>query len=231
MKVFATLCWVITMASSAVLAQKTGPANSSGECAISHSGNYDTITIKNCGIGETQGQEIISLLNRIVANQADIGQMEGQLNACLKNVGMRVSSDIFSKAVTILKASPTRSRISIRADQYSASAPIVRQVKEAFTAASDSWTVTPGSPNAFTTVGGVSPPEVEVSEYGDPVAPGASVQLFPGDPAYYAATALKMCGLNPTIGRYKKNSFVSGVPGDDFPRELIVVTFTGGFAQ
>ena len=42
---------------------------------MSHSGNYDTITIHNCGIGEKQGGKIVELLNRVLANQEKLDDL------------------------------------------------------------------------------------------------------------------------------------------------------------
>jgi len=47
----------------------TGSATATGECAISHSGNNDTIIIQNCGIGEEQGKTIIAILKAVLSNQ------------------------------------------------------------------------------------------------------------------------------------------------------------------
>jgi len=44
---------------------KNGTAKASGACSVAHSGNYDTITIQHCGIGEKQGNQIIDLLNKL----------------------------------------------------------------------------------------------------------------------------------------------------------------------
>lgn len=50
-------------------AAQIGPSSASGGCAVSHSGNYDIITIKNCGIGEEQGKKVIKVLDAIVQGQ------------------------------------------------------------------------------------------------------------------------------------------------------------------
>jgi hypothetical protein len=55
---------------SAQQLSNTGKALASGTCAVAHSGNSDVITI-NCGIGEKQGREIVTLLNKIISNQLD----------------------------------------------------------------------------------------------------------------------------------------------------------------
>lgn len=47
----------------------TGPARTSGTCSVAHSGNNDTIIIKNCGIGKEQGDKIVGMLNKILAGQ------------------------------------------------------------------------------------------------------------------------------------------------------------------
>jgi hypothetical protein len=65
--VAASLLW-----GSVLLAQNvpsTGKATASGACAVSHSGNYDTITIKNCGIGEEQGKKVIKVLDALLKGQ------------------------------------------------------------------------------------------------------------------------------------------------------------------
>ncbi len=54
---------------------KTGAASASGDCAVSHSGNYDTITIKNCGIGARQGDKIVDLLNKVLAHQERLDEL------------------------------------------------------------------------------------------------------------------------------------------------------------
>lgn len=48
---------------------KNGNATASGICAVSHSGNNDVITIKNCGIGKEQADKIIQILKAVLANQ------------------------------------------------------------------------------------------------------------------------------------------------------------------
>jgi hypothetical protein len=57
-----------------------GKATASGECSVAHSGNNDTITIKNCGIGEEQGDRIIKMLNQLVT-ASDINAKLDQLLA------------------------------------------------------------------------------------------------------------------------------------------------------
>jgi hypothetical protein len=59
-----------------------GKAISRGECAVSHSGNGDTIIIKNCGIGEEQGRKIVTLLKAVLANQ-NLGEVNAKLDNLL----------------------------------------------------------------------------------------------------------------------------------------------------
>lgn len=64
-------------------------ANARGTCAVSHVGNYDTITITNCGIREEQGKKIEDLLNKILINQdmADVNAKLDQLLKIVSNLG------------------------------------------------------------------------------------------------------------------------------------------------
>ena len=48
---------------------KNSKAASNGACSVAHSGNNDTIIIKNCGIGEQQGQKIIDLLKQVLLDK------------------------------------------------------------------------------------------------------------------------------------------------------------------
>jgi hypothetical protein len=66
-----------------------GSAKSSGECSVAHSGNYDTITIQNCGMGEEQGKKIEELLNKVLTNHdmADANAKLDQLLAIVSSLG------------------------------------------------------------------------------------------------------------------------------------------------
>lgn len=72
-------------------AAQTGPSKASGVCAISHSGNNDTITISNCGIGAEQGSKIISLLKEILA-KGDIASINAKLDELIKVARQPVQS-------------------------------------------------------------------------------------------------------------------------------------------
>jgi hypothetical protein len=69
MKILITACLLTVGLFARGQSIQTGPARASGDCAIAHSGNYDKITIQNCGIGEEQGKKIIKVLDAIVHGQ------------------------------------------------------------------------------------------------------------------------------------------------------------------
>jgi len=63
---------LILLLSTSVLSQNqpsTGKATASGNCAVSHSGNNDTIIIQNCGIGKEEADKITEMLRAVLANQ------------------------------------------------------------------------------------------------------------------------------------------------------------------
>jgi hypothetical protein len=49
---------------------QSGPASTLGECSPANTGNNNTFTI-NCGIGKPQGDQMVSILNKILARQLD----------------------------------------------------------------------------------------------------------------------------------------------------------------
>jgi len=63
-------------------ATKTGPATASGGCAVSHSGNNDTIIISNCGIGKEQADKIIAMLRAVLADR-DLSHVNAKLDDLL----------------------------------------------------------------------------------------------------------------------------------------------------
>jgi len=66
-------------------APQFGPAKATGSCAVAHSGNYDTIYITNCGIGEEQGKKLEDLLKQILAKN-DLADANAKLDQLLKIV-------------------------------------------------------------------------------------------------------------------------------------------------
>ena len=56
---------------TALLAQsQTGPATASGNCGIANTGSGNTFNI-SCGIGKQQGEALLKIINKILANQID----------------------------------------------------------------------------------------------------------------------------------------------------------------
>jgi len=54
--------------------QSTGSAKTKSECSPANTGNNNTFII-NCGIGREQGQALLKILNKILANQLDPEQV------------------------------------------------------------------------------------------------------------------------------------------------------------
>jgi hypothetical protein len=61
----------------------TGKARTSGVCSPATSGNNNTFVIK-CGIGSTQGKQMIEILNKVLANQIDPTTVMTKLDEILK---------------------------------------------------------------------------------------------------------------------------------------------------
>ncbi len=75
---------LLTAISTFCFAQtKNGKATALGQCSVSHSGNGDTITITNCGIGREQGNKIVSLLKQVLLNR-DSTAVNEKLDELLK---------------------------------------------------------------------------------------------------------------------------------------------------
>lgn len=74
------LCGTILAAQSAT---NNGKATATGTCAVSHSGNNDVITIRDCGIGKEQADKIVEMLKAILANQ-ESDSRDAKLNELLE---------------------------------------------------------------------------------------------------------------------------------------------------
>jgi hypothetical protein len=70
-------CWSQTSA--------TGKAATSGSCSPANTGSNNTFIIK-CGIGQKQGQQMLDILNKILANKIDSEQVMAKLDEILKAV-------------------------------------------------------------------------------------------------------------------------------------------------
>jgi hypothetical protein len=88
---------------------KTGTASASGNCAVAHSGNNDTITIKNCGIGVEQGDKIVFLLNEVLS-RGDLTSINKKLDELLSIVGpVKINIVKFLSAPAIAGRNPRSS--------------------------------------------------------------------------------------------------------------------------
>jgi hypothetical protein len=95
MKVLVAGCILGIGLSACGQSTQAGPATASGGCAVSHSGNYDTITIQNCGIGEEQGKKIIKVLNALVQGQESTDfKLDEILQILLKPIKITTSESI-----------------------------------------------------------------------------------------------------------------------------------------
>jgi hypothetical protein len=69
-----------------------GTAQTTGRCSPAVSGNRNTFTI-NCGIGKAQGEMLLKIVNKILANQTDLKKFGNELDEILTGVNaLRKSS-------------------------------------------------------------------------------------------------------------------------------------------
>ncbi len=61
----------------------TGNAKTEATCSAANTGNQNHFTI-NCGIGKQQGQQMIAILNKVLANQLDPTAVMAKLDEILK---------------------------------------------------------------------------------------------------------------------------------------------------
>jgi hypothetical protein len=66
----------------------TGKATTSGSCSPANTGSNNTFTIK-CGIGQKQGQQMLDILNKILANKLDSEQVMAKLDEIQKAMNSR----------------------------------------------------------------------------------------------------------------------------------------------
>lgn len=81
-------------------APKQGAASAKGTCGVAHSGNGDTIIIKNCGIGAEQGEKIIVLLNKVLAS-GDQHAVTLQLDHLLSTLSQPLQSQNNSGGINV----------------------------------------------------------------------------------------------------------------------------------
>lgn len=68
-----------------VPAATTGNAKTAATCSAANTGNRNHFII-NCGIGKEQGQQMIAILNKVLANQLDPTVVMAKLDEILKNI-------------------------------------------------------------------------------------------------------------------------------------------------
>lgn len=68
--------------------QTPGTAETKGACSPANTGNQNTFNI-TCGIGKLQGDQILKILNKILAHQLDPNAVMDKLDEILQAVGRR----------------------------------------------------------------------------------------------------------------------------------------------
>jgi hypothetical protein len=72
----------------------TGNAETAGACSPAVTGNKNTFTI-NCGIDKKQGQKMLEILNKILANQLDPDAVMAKLDEILKAVNPNIPAKTY----------------------------------------------------------------------------------------------------------------------------------------
>lgn len=66
--------------------QGTSPAQASGTCTVAASGSGNTITITNCGLGDEQTKQIVTILNKILRNQVSPAAVNEKLDEIIASM-------------------------------------------------------------------------------------------------------------------------------------------------
>jgi hypothetical protein len=105
---FSIPCW----------SQTAGKAETSGPCSPAVSGNSNQFTIDRKGIDKEQGQKMLDILNKILANQIDPKAVNEKLDEILKLISQRLpverrlSTSEKAGLVACLKPTPGKYKIS-----------------------------------------------------------------------------------------------------------------------
>jgi len=79
----------------AVCAQpQTGSATVKDACSVANTGNNNTFTI-TCGVGKQQGDALLKIMNRIIANQLDPDAVMTKLDEILKAVNPNLAAKTY----------------------------------------------------------------------------------------------------------------------------------------
>jgi hypothetical protein len=79
---------VLTIAQS--FAGPKGTTQKAGDCSINSNGNNNQLTIDCRGIGKEQGQKMLAILNKILANRLDTDAVMAKLDEILKAVNPNI---------------------------------------------------------------------------------------------------------------------------------------------
>jgi hypothetical protein len=79
MKLLLPVCFLLSFSAMAQSQSTTGTATTKGACSPANTGNKNTFII-TCGIGRVQGDQMLKILNKILADQIDPNAVMAKLN-------------------------------------------------------------------------------------------------------------------------------------------------------
>jgi hypothetical protein len=85
----------------------TGPATTKGACSPANTGNNNTFVIR-CGIDKAQGEQLLAIMNKILANQLNLDEVMAKLDEILRRMpsARRLSDTQKSEIAGCLKKKP-----------------------------------------------------------------------------------------------------------------------------
>lgn len=128
----------------------TGTASTSGSCSPANTGNGNTFTIK-CGIGQEQGQKMLAILNKILANQLNPDTVMAKLDdilGAIHHIQIRqgwpeLTQDQLKHLTTTLSAFPGQTVNIAMANQDTNKTFLARQLRTSIERAN--WKLTIGA--------------------------------------------------------------------------------------
>jgi hypothetical protein len=115
MKILAPL--LCLLAGAAYAEPQTGSATAKDTCSVASTGNNNTFTI-TCGIGKQQGDALLKIMNKILANQLDPDAVIGKLDELLRRTGDRtLTSAQVSLLTQALRQSPQSIDVTLLGDR------------------------------------------------------------------------------------------------------------------
>lgn len=85
MKLVLSVSFLLFFCAVAQSQSTTGPATTKGACSPANTGDANTFFIQ-CGIGKEQGTELLTIVNKILANQLNPVEVMAKLDEILRNV-------------------------------------------------------------------------------------------------------------------------------------------------